>query len=335
MRLAACISVVILLLGTGSTWAVEDEPTIEAARQHYARGLELVEKGEYIMALQEFTAAYDTSPYFAVLYNIAQTEIALDRHLEAATTLARYLREGGENVPPNRVDRVKEQIARLEAFFGVLTVSTEPPGATISVDGRTVGQTPLDEPIRLAPGAYTIVATLDDGRSFEKSVAIRQGTEHVVTLQLPPVPPAPPPVPPTLPPPPPPPHPVSGPSRLGKAMPHVLVGTGVALVVGALGTYVWWERKAYERWQDAQPVLGTLEPGSPSYGSAAAESNRRADSVTAAKITVFSLAAVGGAAIATGSVLYVLGRRSQTQSAMPTVSWNGGTSLTLGWRTSW
>jgi tetratricopeptide (TPR) repeat protein len=296
----------------------------------------LVQQGDYPKALQEFNTAYDSSPYFAVLYNIAQTLIALDRPLEAANTLSRYLKEGRDRIPPQRIGQVEDQIAQLEAFLGVLYVSTEPPGALITVDGRAIGRTPLGKPVRLAAGTCSISATLDDGRRVDRSVTIGQGTRNHVALQLPspppkiehdklavaaqaaPLPKAP-----------------SGPSRMRTVLPYTLVGVGVALAGGALGTYLFWERSAYKKWQDAQPAWHNSQPGSPDFAKTAAESNRRADLVTTAKRTVLGLSIAGGASVAAGAALYLVDRRSAGTSSTPTVAWNGGSSFTLGWSSSW
>jgi tetratricopeptide (TPR) repeat protein len=335
MRFSASLCVVVQLLGLGSVWAAEDESPMEVAKQHYEKGLESVEQADYPKALQEFNTAYDTSPYFAVLYNIAQTLIALDRPLEAATTLSRYLKEGGDRISPQRIDQVEDQIAQLEEFFGLLDVSTEPPGALITVDGRVIGRTPLGESVRLAAGTYSILATLDDGRIVERSVTIGQGTRHEVDLQFPPldlkidrgnsgeVVKAPPPKAP------------AGPGRLRVALPQTLVGAGVALAVGALGTYLFWERSAYAKWKEAQPALNSYQQSSPDYANAVVESNRRADSVDRAKRTVLGLSIAGGVSVLAGAALYLYDRRSSSTSATPTVTWNGGNSFTLGWRTSW
>ena len=324
MRYSAFLFVVVQLLGSGRAWAAKDESSMEVARQHYAKGLELVQQGDYPKALQEFNTAYDTSPYFAVLYNIAQTLIALDQPLEAATTLSRYLKEGKDRIPSDRIDHVKDQIALLETFLGVLYVSTDPPGALITVDDRAIGRTPLGEPVRLAAGTCSISATLDDGRRVERSVTIGQGTRNHVALQLPPPPPK-----------------IEddkiavAPGRLRAVLPHTLVSVGVVLAGAALGTYLFWERSAYNKWQDAQLALHSLQEGSPGYASTAAESNRRADSVTAAKRTVLGLSIAGGVSVAVGAALYLYDRRSTSTSATPIVAWNGGNSFTLAWSSSW
>jgi hypothetical protein len=81
--------------------------------------------------------------------------------------------------------------------------------------------------------------------------------------------------------------------------------------------------------------LQSAQTGSPDYAAAAAESNRRAGSVTTAKAAMLGLAIASGALITTGASLYVLDRRSAGRASAPTLAWNGGTSFTAGWSCSW
>jgi hypothetical protein len=91
-----------------------DDPRGDA-RAHYARGLELAAQNGYAEALREFNEAYNISPQFAVLYNIAQAHIALGQTAEAIEALARYLRDGGDRVSPLRRAQVERQIAWLRS----------------------------------------------------------------------------------------------------------------------------------------------------------------------------------------------------------------------------
>jgi|GEM_PF-3263189 len=103
----------VLVLG-GAPLARADSSR-EVARAHYARGVELVGKNSYAEALQEFNQAYIVSPEFAVLYNIGECHIALGHPNEATEALSRYLREGGDRIPPGRRELIKEQLELLAA----------------------------------------------------------------------------------------------------------------------------------------------------------------------------------------------------------------------------
>jgi hypothetical protein len=74
VRVIDCISCVVLV-NSSIPEVLADERTTEdasrdAARQHYGRGIDLTNQGNYSQALQEFQEAYRNQPHFAVLYNI-------------------------------------------------------------------------------------------------------------------------------------------------------------------------------------------------------------------------------------------------------------------------
>jgi hypothetical protein len=58
---------------------------------------------------------------------------------------------------------------------GFLTVDSRPT-ASISIDGRALGQVPLYR-VELAPGSYRMVAKLEDGRTKTVQIVIRSGED--------------------------------------------------------------------------------------------------------------------------------------------------------------
>jgi len=322
MRICWCLLHVVLLLGLTKAQAAVDEPLAEGARAQFAHGIELADQGDYQGALQAFSAAYSASPHFAVLYNIGQAQVALGRPLEAVATLSRYLREGQDNVQPERRREVEEQIKLLESFLVELDVTTDRSGATITVDGREAGRTPLAEPVRLTAGSHKITAGLD-GSATASSVASQQPEVCPPLLNPPPILEARPAA-----------QPVPVRSGLRRALPYALAGTGVALGAGALGIYLW-KRGEYERWQTGATALQSLTPGSVSYQARATDNQRMAASLTTANHAILGLAIAGGALVAAGGSLYFLDWRSARKSGTFTVAWAGGSSVAAGWRCAW
>jgi len=161
-----------------------DEEPWRAARAHYERGVELANKGEYRTALEEFNAAYAASPHFAVLYNIGQAEVALGRPRKAIDTLSRYLRDGKEDVPAPRRKQVQAQITQLESIFATLSITTDPAGAEVTVDGAVLGRSPLTVP-HLAAGSHVVTASRPDGRPATRVVSLVEGEQLPLSLTLP------------------------------------------------------------------------------------------------------------------------------------------------------
>jgi PEGA domain len=143
-----------------------------------------------------------------------------------------------------------------------LTVTSDPSGATVTVDGTGYGKTPLT--LReLTPGAHTVVLSLPGRQSATRNVELRAGGSHDVTAQLEaeapaiatrpiePPPPEPAPLLTALPPPAPAPH--GHPGRPAKIAAAALVGG--ALVTAAVAIYTWRTYVDYEG--KAHSDLGT------------------------------------------------------------------------------
>ena len=337
----------------------------EAARLHYARGLELAGQADYDAALREFTEAYEGSPHFAVLYNIGQAQFALGRPLEAIESLSKYLRDGQEQVPPARRQNVQAQIALLESLFAELTINADRPGVLIALDGREVGRTPLYQGIRLATGTHRIAATMEGTVSIDRTVTLAPGDRQVLTLELRDLQAATAKVKETEPPPP---GAGSQPSttkletlpmlklnqrsepvtpRRRSPMSTVGIATasvGAALGGAALGVYLW-KRGRYQDWQDNNAAL-QQNTGAIDYHARQIANNQLADSLTRANHVIASLSIAGGVLLAGGVAVWVRDRfrRATEADASPgktasgiSMGWGGPgrSSASISWSAPW
>jgi len=139
------------------------------------------------------------------------------------------------------------QLLEVEAK-PTLTVTSDPAGANVSVDGQSYGRTPLT--LRdLSPGAHSVTVTMQGRQPYSRNVELRPGGSHdvVATLEAEapvvvrkePVKPAPEPSPLVTPTPAPTPLPLRAehPGRTAKIVAGVLVGA--AVVTAAVAIYTW------------------------------------------------------------------------------------------------
>jgi hypothetical protein len=172
-----------LVAATGLAWA---DPKAEA-REHFDRAMALVDQGALQQAIVEFRRAYDLMPHYTVLYNIGQAYVALGKPVEAVDTYTRYLEEGAERVNKARRAEVESELSRQKAKIGEVTLRVEPPGARVSVDGKDVGEAPLEQPVRLAAGNHTIEASLVGHEPAARQVSVVGQGQETVELVLRPV----------------------------------------------------------------------------------------------------------------------------------------------------
>lgn len=155
--------------------AAGDEQT-EAARL-YDEAVQRFEDGDLAGALDLFHRVYELAPNPLVLFNLAVTERKLSRLTEAVRTFKRYLASGA---PEKRreVERALEEIERDDALIDVRAEG--PPGATLLVDGRAEGVTPLDGPLWVAPGHHLVRLVRAGAPPLERPVEARAGAKMVV-----------------------------------------------------------------------------------------------------------------------------------------------------------
>jgi hypothetical protein len=171
--------VVVAALAAGADPSAEQQ-----AADHFARGLKAYDKGNFEAARAEFTAAYQLTGSWEVLLNIGVAEENLLHYNEAVHALERYLSEGGDKVPPDRRARVESELRQIRTAVGEVTVTVRVTGApaSVEVDGRAVGASPLAEPLLLAPGTHKLRASRPGDTPAEVTVEVRVGEKSEVAL---------------------------------------------------------------------------------------------------------------------------------------------------------
>jgi len=157
----------------------EDDPATVTARQRFQEGVRQFDAGQYAKARVSFVQAYALRQHPSVLLNLAQSELRTPGHEAiAAQHFAEYLRMGSE---ANKRSEAEAGLAAAKEKIGTVKVTSDRAGAKVLVDGEQYGVTPLEDPLYLKPGSYTIEARFgEDTRS--ESVAARAGAEASVEL---------------------------------------------------------------------------------------------------------------------------------------------------------
>lgn len=157
---------------------------VERAREHFGQGLKLYRDGDFGAALVQFERAYAVKPNYKVLYNIAQTSFQLRDYVEARSAMRRYLAEGGVEIDADRREQATQDLAELERRIGTIRLSVNVDGATVFVDGKRVGTTPLREPIAVSEGQRTISVEEPSRGARQRLVRLAGAEELTLTLDF-------------------------------------------------------------------------------------------------------------------------------------------------------
>ncbi|HEX3855651.1 MAG TPA: PEGA domain-containing protein [Polyangiaceae bacterium] len=161
--------------------AVTEDVTLQA-REHFAQATKLYKDGDFDAALVQFERAYELKPNYKVLYNIGQTYFQLREYVEARDSMARYVKEGGDQIDVERLAAVNKDLADLERRLAKITLTVNVSGATVLVDGKKVGVTPLSEPIVVSEGQRAISVEAPNRGVLQRQIRVAGGDQQVLTL---------------------------------------------------------------------------------------------------------------------------------------------------------
>jgi hypothetical protein len=155
--------------------------SVDAARELDQQGVRSYRAGRYTDAIAYFRAAYQLGGPSSELWNIVRCREGMDDAEGAAAAIDDYL-----GVPAllaqDRADAGREAQA-LRARSSTLTVTTTPPGASVSVDGKALsGSTPLSAELRA--GSHSIAVQRVGYLSVAQTVEAHFGRAIIVTLDL-------------------------------------------------------------------------------------------------------------------------------------------------------
>ena len=169
--------------------AVAAPPTLEEtlhgpAKDAYDSARLLLANNDFAGALTKFQQAYDLSKDPRLLYNMAICSKNVRGYARMQRLLEQYERDAGASMTSDERSAVDTALAAIKGLVGALELTVSPNGATILVDGATVGTSPLKDPLFVDLGAHTLSVRLPGFDSVEKPIGVEGGnvTELSITL---------------------------------------------------------------------------------------------------------------------------------------------------------
>lgn len=160
-RNASTLVAGLLLVLASSAMAAtpaDNSNATEKARASFHHAVQLYNEGSFEAALAEFRKAYDLTPNYRLLYNIAQTYFDLHDYVSSSKNLKQYMQEGGGEISAARRAEVNDLAQKLEDRIAYVDVVCNIEGADIRVDDMSVGASPLPSPVAVNAGPRRISA---------------------------------------------------------------------------------------------------------------------------------------------------------------------------------
>ncbi len=159
-----------------------DATTRERAREHFARGVQLIQEARWLDAIGELETARDLRVTPPVLYNLGLAQRAVGRNREAVASFRGFLTLGGNARSPDLARQAETYIAELSGAIGRLELRVEPAQATISVDGRPA--TAEGSHIEVDPGRHVVIARADGYETETRAIDVVRGGTAVVVMRM-------------------------------------------------------------------------------------------------------------------------------------------------------
>jgi hypothetical protein len=180
--MSATAIVLLALLAQVATTA--PDPDAKAAAQALLNeGSRLYGEGDYAGALEKFDTAYAAFPSPKLMFNIGQANRDLGRPVEALHAFEKFL-ANEINASPETTADARRSLAELREKLGRIRIDCQTADAAVSIDGKSVGITPIPEPIWATPGRHQVTANHAHAAVALENVDVSAGGLHPVTLLL-------------------------------------------------------------------------------------------------------------------------------------------------------
>lgn len=136
--------------------ALSQETDAKEAKRLFKEGNVLFIEKDYDAAIERFSASIELFPTYNGFYNLANSYRALRRYAEALAVIKEMRETLGTPSKPSVRKQFNSFETEIFAIVGILRIRAKPNGATVLVDGREVGRTPLKKGLILGPGIHEV-----------------------------------------------------------------------------------------------------------------------------------------------------------------------------------
>ncbi|MBL8717821.1 MAG: PEGA domain-containing protein [Myxococcales bacterium] len=151
---------------SGSAGA-DDAKKKEEAKEHFVKGLQLFQEEAWDAALAEFTVSMSLYPTRNAMKNAAVCLRQLGRFDEALTMYENLLKQFAGQIPPQDLETVNKAVTDLRGLTGTIEIESNVTGATVVIDGKERGKTPLAAPVIVSAGTRIVRVSKEGYVPFE------------------------------------------------------------------------------------------------------------------------------------------------------------------------
>ncbi|MCP4678067.1 MAG: PEGA domain-containing protein, partial [Deltaproteobacteria bacterium] len=180
-----CVLGLLLLVQSLSIAALANDKG--EAQQHFKTGSALYLAEDYKAAAAEFKTSVSLFPTKNGFFNLANCYKALHRYGDALKTLEQLEEELGHEMDAVLRAKVEQLEQKIRELVATVTIRVNHSGASIALDGRVIGTSPLEEPLIVGPGEHEIQVSLEGYETASRSISLASREEQQESFQLEPI----------------------------------------------------------------------------------------------------------------------------------------------------
>jgi hypothetical protein len=154
------------------------------AKAAYDAGRLLYGDGDFAGAIVKLQAAYDLAQDPRLLWNMAACEKGMRHYAKVVTLVRKYLASGGDVIAADDRKEAQDLLSAIESFTVGLAISVNEPDAQVTIDGESVGTTPLPGPVTVDIGARQIDVKKSGFTPFSQSVPVGGSKDASLAVKL-------------------------------------------------------------------------------------------------------------------------------------------------------
>ena len=156
----------------------------EKAKKFFRAGLNLLKVDNLQGAAREFEQAVSLHPTISALFNLANCYKGLYQYEHAMRTFKRLQEEFAERLKPGILEAVKRHEAEIIKVAAELVINVDRDGATVSINGSSIGESPLDSAVYLSPGNNNIVVVAQGFEPHRETITVYSGQKKSLNVEL-------------------------------------------------------------------------------------------------------------------------------------------------------
>jgi hypothetical protein len=283
----------------------------KAANKLFAEANQLFAQQAHAPALDKYKAAIALWDHPLIRFNMAVTEIRLDRILEAAEDLDKALSYGNTPFTPELYQEALDYQALVKRQVGVIAASCDQGDVHVLLDGKPWFACPGKQQTQVLAGEHVLLGEKKEFMTKSQRLVVKGGGTSTEQVHLIPIDAA-----------------VQLRYRYRRWVPYTVTAVGVAVAGGGLGMY-FWGRSQMDKF--SADFLNNCPSGCKQDFSDKPFLKDERDSAQLKGNIGVGMMAAGGAVAVTGIILTIANKAERVLPSVEAQPMPGGASASVGW----